>query len=96
MPSRTPVYLDHAATTPMRPAAIEAMTAARWAGAAYLLWIGVRILQTPASDLVAGPGGEGVPLGGAWWPAACFVAACCLTSAAAVVLWLRARPATEH
>ena len=33
---------------------------------------------------------------GAWWPAACFVAACCLTSAAAVVLWLRARPAAEH
>ncbi len=41
----------------------------RLAGAAYLLWIGVRILQTPASHLLAGPGGEGVPLGGAWWPA---------------------------
>lgn len=41
----------------------------RLAGAAYLLWIGVRILQTPASQLVAGSGGEGVALGGAWWPA---------------------------
>lgn len=44
-----------------------AYTILRWAGAAYLVWLGVQLILSKRTDFIAGPGADGAATAATWF-----------------------------